>query len=68
LHKRSLVEYLARLARAEGVTDPDALARRFLLLVDGAIVTASIQRDSSAADDARDAAAEIIADGQTGAR
>ncbi len=46
-HKRTLSEYLGRLARAEGVSDPDVLARRLLLLVDGAIVTASIQRDSA---------------------
>jgi AcrR family transcriptional regulator len=67
-HKRSLAEYLARLARAEGVADPDALARKLLLLADGAIVTASIQRDPRVADDAREAAAELIADAGNGAR
>ncbi len=60
-HKRSLAEYLANLARREGVAEPDALARELLLLVDGAIVTASIQGDSRIADDARQAAAKVIA-------
>ena len=60
-HKRRLNEYLADLARQEGVTESDALARELLLLVDGAIVTASIQRDARAADDARGAAAKVIA-------
>ena len=41
--------------------EPEALARELLLLVDGAIVTASIQRDARAADDAREAAARVIA-------
>jgi AcrR family transcriptional regulator len=60
-HERSLTEYLAKLARREGVAEPDALARELLLLVDGAIVTASIQGDSRTADDARQAAAKVIA-------
>ena len=40
---------------------PDALARELLLLVDGAIVTASIQGNARPADDAREAAAKVIA-------
>jgi AcrR family transcriptional regulator len=60
-HKRALTEYLARLARSEEAAEPDALARVLLLLVDGAIVTASIQRDARVADDARDAAVKVIA-------
>ena len=62
-HKRSLVDYLAHLARREGADelDADTLARELLLLVDGAIVTASIQGDPQSADDARDAAAKVIA-------
>jgi AcrR family transcriptional regulator len=62
-HKRSLVDYLALLARQEGAdeVEADALARELLLLVDGAIVTAAIQGDPRPADDARDAAAKVIA-------
>ncbi len=60
-HKQALTEYLARLARSEGAAEPEALARELLLLVEGAIVTASIQRDPRAADDARSAAAKLIA-------
>ena len=61
LHKRKLNEYLADLARQEGVTESDALARELLVLVDGAIVTASIQGNARPADDARGAAAKVIA-------
>ena len=60
-HKRSLADYLARLARQEGAAEPDALAQELLLLVDGAIVTASIRRDARVADGARGAAAKVIA-------
>jgi len=60
-HKHALTEYLARLARSEGAAEPEALARELLLLVEGAIVTASIQRDPRVADDARGAAAKLIA-------
>jgi AcrR family transcriptional regulator len=67
-HKRSLTEYLARLVRDDGADEPEALARRLLLLVDGAIVTASIQRDPGVADDARQAAAAIIGGRRADAR
>jgi AcrR family transcriptional regulator len=60
-HKHALAEYLERLARSQGAAEPEALARELLLLVDGAIVTASIQRDPRVADDAREAAARVIA-------
>ena len=62
-HKRTLADYLAHLARLEGAAEPDAeaLARELLLLVDGAIVTASIQGSARPADDAREAAAKVIA-------
>ena len=60
-HKRSLTGYLASLARQEGVAEPDALARQLVLLVDGAIVTASVQGDARAADDARSAATTVMA-------
>ena len=66
-HKCSLTEYLARLARSAGVAAPEELARRLLLLVDGAIVTASIQGDSRAAVDARKAATGVIAGLRDGA-
>lgn len=60
-HKRKLTEYLAYLVREEGAAEPDALAQELLLLVDGAIVTASIQGSARPADDAREAAAKVIA-------
>ena len=60
-HKHALTEYLTRLARSEGAAKPEALARELLLLVDGAIVTASIQHDARVADDAGEAARKVIA-------
>ena len=62
-HERKLNEYLADLARQDGAAEPDAdtLARELLLLVDGAIVTASIRGDARVAEDARGAAAKVIA-------
>ena len=60
-HKRSLTEYLATLAHEQGAAEPDALARELVLLVDGAIVTASVHGDSRVADDARSAAVKVLA-------
>lgn len=60
-HKRSLTTYLASLARRQRAVEPDDLARELLLLVDGAIVTASIQGDTGAAGTARAAAAKLLA-------
>jgi AcrR family transcriptional regulator len=59
-HKRRLSEFLERVAREEGAAEPEALSRELLLLVEGAIVTASIQRDPAAADRAREVAAKAI--------
>ena len=60
-HKRALAEYLAELAEVDGATEPAALARELLVLVEGAIVTASIQRDPRPADDARLLASRALA-------
>jgi len=61
MHKRALAEYLSELARREGVDDPESLARELLLVVEGAIVTSSIQRDARVADHGRSAGAKLIA-------
>ena len=47
--------------RVLAAPDADTLARELLLLVDGAIITASIQGDARVADEARGAAAKVIA-------
>jgi hypothetical protein len=60
-HKRALTTYLASLARRRRAVEPDELARELLLLVDGAIVTASILGDAGVARTARAAAAKLVA-------
>ena len=64
-HKRLLGEHLARLLRGAGAADPAADAGALLLLVEGAIVSALIERDPSPAARAREAAARILARPQT---
>ena len=60
-HKRELRSYLAGLAAADGLPEPERLARGLLLLVEGAIVTAAIEGNAEAAADAREAAERLIA-------
>ncbi|MBV8993869.1 MAG: TetR/AcrR family transcriptional regulator [Pseudonocardiales bacterium] len=59
-HKQSLRALLQRTARAAAVTDPDTLADRLMLLVEGAVVTAYVEGDELAARRARSAAAALI--------
>lgn len=60
-HKEELRRYLTGLVAPLPVGDPDALGEQLLLLVDGAIVTASITGDPAAAHHARAAAAALLA-------
>jgi len=48
------------LAKEAGVADPDALARQLHLLYDGAVLSARLDRDPSAATTARAAAAALL--------
>jgi tetracycline repressor-like protein len=59
-HKQSLRVLLQRTARAAAVTDPDTLADRLMLLVEGAVVTAYVEGDELAAVRARSAAAALM--------
>lgn len=61
-HKRQLQAFMADLAREAGAReeDADALSRRLMLLVEGAIVTALVGTDRAAAQEARKAAAVLI--------
>lgn len=59
-HKRALREYLAGLAATQGIRDAAGLARELLLLVEGAIVTASIDGDPRVARVARRAAERAV--------
>jgi AcrR family transcriptional regulator len=60
-HKRRDREYIFELAQASGVLHPASLAKQIMLLVEGAIVTALVQRDADAARDAKEAARALIA-------
>jgi AcrR family transcriptional regulator len=59
-HKRLLAGYLDGLLREAGSADPAADAGAVLLLVEGAIVSALIERDAAPAARARLAAARIL--------
>jgi len=58
-HKRMLFLQLERIAADAGAGDPGALARRLLLLKEGAIVTAHLGHEKDPAGDAK-AAAEVL--------
>jgi AcrR family transcriptional regulator len=55
-----LHELFEELARAAGARDPQKLARRLVLLYDGALVTAQLDGDTGAAEEARETAAELL--------
>ncbi len=60
-HKRLVRHYLVDLARKAGAADPADLARRLLLVKEGAIVTAHIGGAEGVAQDAKGTAADILA-------
>jgi AcrR family transcriptional regulator len=60
-HKAALFAFLLELAADTAADDPEALARQLVILVDGAIVSASFTGDPEAARWARDAAAALLA-------
>jgi AcrR family transcriptional regulator len=59
-HKRSVLDRFAGLARAAGLRDPDALAARLLLLMDGAWVAARMFGPGNHAAGVADAARELV--------
>lgn len=59
-HKRLLLVYFQNLAEAAGAKEPEALARRLLILKEGAIVLAHLHDPKTTAADARAAAATLI--------
>jgi AcrR family transcriptional regulator len=60
-HKRRLTGYLAGLLAGAGHAEPEAMAARLVLLVDGAIVTAMRERSPAAARVARGIAETLLA-------
>jgi AcrR family transcriptional regulator len=59
-HKRRSREYFRELAAAAGIGDPDAVSDQWMLLTEGAIVTALVEDDRNAAKRARRAAARLV--------
>ncbi|MGH3697723.1 MAG: TetR/AcrR family transcriptional regulator [Pseudonocardiaceae bacterium] len=59
-HKRALRTLLHLAAHDAAVADPDTLADRLMLLIEGAIVTAHVEGDQLAATRARSAAAALM--------
>ncbi len=59
-HKRRNREYIQELAEQCDLPDPQALARQIMLLVEGSIITALVQRDVNAARDAKQAARTLL--------
>lgn len=60
-HKASVTHYVHDLLQAEGTPHPDTLARHFVLLMDGAIVTALRERSTEPALRAREMAEALLA-------
>ena len=59
-HKRAVRALLNEVARGVATADPEALADRLMLLVEGAVVTAHVEGDRLAAARARSAAAALV--------
>ena len=61
-HKHKLRAIIAGIAEAAGARNPDSIAARLHLLIEGAIVTAQVTGEIGAVDHAKDIARMVIAD------
>ncbi|MNP49774.1 hypothetical protein D3C76_1439830 [compost metagenome] len=59
-HKEKLLTFVQTICQEYGAADPDALARRFLILIEGAITVAHVLGESSSADDALHVARTLL--------
>ncbi|WP_428407650.1 TetR/AcrR family transcriptional regulator [Hyphococcus sp.] len=59
-HKRLLLAYFEKLARSAGAKEPEELARRILLIKEGAIVMAHLGDREAVAKSARGAAEDVV--------
>ena len=60
-HKQLFLEYLRTQAEAAGASDPDELAAQLALLMEGAITTAHVSGPQQTAKNARQIAAQLVA-------
>lgn len=60
LHKEKLLDYTLELTQQVNSDQPLALARKLLVLIEGAITTARVMGDYKSADDARDVAQLLL--------
>jgi AcrR family transcriptional regulator len=60
MHKQKLLDYALELSEEQGASDPEALAKQLLILMDGAITVARVMGDHSSADSARDIAQQLL--------
>ncbi|WP_285424342.1 TetR/AcrR family transcriptional regulator [Pseudomonas sp. efr-133-TYG-103a] len=60
LHKQKLFDYTLQLCEQLDIEQPSALAKQLLILMEGAITTARVMGDYSAADSARDVAQLLL--------
>jgi AcrR family transcriptional regulator len=63
-HKEGVGEHLAALAREAGFDEPESLAERLLLLLEGAIAMAAMRRSGESLEVARSVALELVAAGK----
>ncbi|MCY1465892.1 hypothetical protein D9M71_840960 [compost metagenome] len=59
-HKEKLLGFVREICQEYGANDPDALARQFLILIDGAITVAHVLGDSGSADSAQEVARKLL--------
>jgi AcrR family transcriptional regulator len=60
VHKQKLLDYVCELCTEHGSTDPHALAKQLLILIDGAITVALVMGDHRAADNAHCMARKLL--------
>ncbi len=60
-HKRLLLDHFTQLARKANVQNPEKLASQIVLLQEGAIVAAVLLKNCDPAEDAKDAARQLLA-------
>jgi AcrR family transcriptional regulator len=61
-HKAAVADYLAKLARAARLDNPELLSQQLLLLIDGAVVVAQVTGRKDAVESAKKAAETILAE------